>query len=102
LLRAHESASDLVQSTFLELLKKLDGFDYRGEAPFRGWLYDAVLRTLRDKERSLRALRRDARRDIGLPTDTAAQELAACYTTATSGCARSRRHSTSCPMTPAR
>jgi hypothetical protein len=35
----------------LELLHKLDGFEYRGEAPFRAWLYNSVLNILRDKER---------------------------------------------------
>lgn len=78
LLRAHESGSDLVQSACLELLQKLEGFEYRGEAPFRAWLYQGVLNTLRDKERALKAQKRDARREVEIPT-TSAGGLAACY-----------------------
>jgi RNA polymerase sigma-70 factor (ECF subfamily) len=84
LLRAHESGSDLVQSACLDLLRKRDGFEWRGEAAFRAWLYDAVLKTLRDKERALRAQRRDARREVTLPEGSRAEELAACYSQALS------------------
>jgi RNA polymerase sigma-70 factor (ECF subfamily) len=66
LLRARESAEDLVQSTCAEFLLGLDGFDYRGEEAFRGWLYTAVLNTLRQHERSLRAQKRDARREVAV------------------------------------
>ena len=78
LLRAHESGSDLVQSACLELLQKLGGLDFRGEAPFRAWLYQGVLNVLRDKERALRAQKRDARREVEIPT-TSAGGLAVCY-----------------------
>jgi RNA polymerase sigma-70 factor (ECF subfamily) len=79
LLRAHESGSDLVQSACLELLQKLDAFEFRGEAPFRAWLYQGVLNTLRDKERALKAQKRDARREVGLPDTSSQGDLAACY-----------------------
>ncbi|MFY9344842.1 MAG: sigma-70 family RNA polymerase sigma factor [Planctomycetota bacterium] len=79
LLRAHESGSDLVQSACLELLHKLDAFEFRGEAAFRAWLYQGVLNTLRDKERALRAQKRDARREVGMPETTSHGDLVACY-----------------------
>ncbi len=79
LLRAHESGSDLVQSACLELLRKLDGFEYRGEAPFRAWLYNSVLNTLRDKERALKAQKRDARREVSMQESSSYGGLAACY-----------------------
>lgn len=79
LLRAHESGSDLVQAACLELLQKLDAFEFRGEVPFRAWLYQGVLNTLRDKERALKAQKRDARREVGLPDTSSQGDLAACY-----------------------
>jgi RNA polymerase sigma factor (sigma-70 family) len=77
LLRAHESESDLVQSACRDVLAKAEGFEYRGEAAFRAWLYTAVLHKLRTKERGLRAQKRDARRRAQ-PGD-AGDPLAACY-----------------------
>lgn len=84
LLRAHESGSDLVQSACLELLQRLDAFEFRGEAPFRAWLYQGVLNTLRDKERALKAQKRDARREVAMPDTSSQGDLAACYSSALS------------------
>jgi DNA-directed RNA polymerase specialized sigma24 family protein len=77
LLRAHESESDLVQSACRDVLAKAEGFEYRGEAAFRAWLYTAVLHKLRTKERGLRAQKRDARRRAQPGDD--GDPLAACY-----------------------
>lgn len=68
LLRARESAGDLVQSACCDLLAALDDFEYRGEAAFRGWLYTAVFNKLREHERGLRAGKRDARRELAMPS----------------------------------
>lgn len=78
-LRARESGSDLVQSTMRQLLQGLDGFEYRGEAAFRSWLYTAVLHNLQKRERDLRAQKRDVRRQVPLPDGSSAPSLAQCY-----------------------
>jgi len=75
LLRAHESAEDLVQSACRELLGKLDDFHWRGEEAFRAWLYTGVLHKLQHRERDLRRDKRDARR--AAPDGDA--KLAECY-----------------------
>jgi len=81
LLRAHESAEDLVQSACRELLGKLDGFEYQGEEAFRAWLFTGVLHKLRHRERDLRAQKRDARREA---READAASLAECYASALS------------------
>lgn len=57
-LRAFESESDLVQSVCADLLTDLAQIEYRGEAPFRQWLYTAVLNKIRNKQRHYRAQKR--------------------------------------------
>lgn len=66
-LMAQESGSDLAQSVCREVLERLrDGrFDYRGEAPFKQWLYQAALLKLRDRRDFHGAARRDAGRRVG-------------------------------------
>lgn len=64
LLRAKESAGDLVQSACCEILTALDDFEYRGEDAFRGWLYTAVWHKVLNKERAAREQKRDARREV--------------------------------------
>lgn len=66
LLRARESAEDLVQSACRQVLGKLADFEYRGEEAFRGWLFTAVLHVLRHHERDLRREKRDARREAAV------------------------------------
>ena len=75
-LLAQESGSDLAQSVCREVLERLrDGrFDYRGEAAFKQWLYQAALLKLRDRRDFHRAERRDAARRVG---ESAAGEIAA-------------------------
>lgn len=60
-LRARESDSDVVQSVCRELIEAKDGFRYRGETAFRGWLFTAALNKVREKVRH----HRQARRAIG-------------------------------------
>ena len=63
-LRARESEMDVVQSVCRELLVHLDDFEYRGEAPFRKWLYVAALNKLRQKDRYYRAQKREHEREL--------------------------------------
>lgn len=80
LLRARESASDIVQSTCEDVLRELADFDWRGEEAFRGWLYTVVWNKLRNRERDVRAGRRDARREAPLDESEAVdRQLADCY-----------------------
>ena len=62
-LRAHESQSDLVQSTCREVLGSLAGLTYEGADAFHGWLYTVVLNKLREKARYHRADRRNPDRE---------------------------------------
>ncbi len=57
-LRARESESDVVQSVCLEVLRRGERFEFRGEAAFRSWLYHAVLLKVRDHERHWKAAKR--------------------------------------------
>jgi RNA polymerase sigma factor (sigma-70 family) len=57
-LRARESESDVVQSVCLEVLRRGERLEFRGEAAFRSWLYHAVLLKVRDHERHWRAQKR--------------------------------------------
>lgn len=61
-LRAHESSSDLVQSVCREILRDLDGFEYRGEPAFREWLFARARHKLLRRARDLHAMRRDPNR----------------------------------------
>lgn len=58
-----ESCEDLCQSVCREVLEHLDGFEYRGEAEFRHWLFTTVRSKLIDRLRYWRAGRRDYARE---------------------------------------
>ena len=60
-LLAVESGSDVVQSVCREVLEGFGEFEYRGEAAFRTWLYQAALRKLVDHQRHHQAQKRDLR-----------------------------------------
>ena len=69
-LRVHYDSTDIAQSVVIELLRHLDGFDDRGEAAFRHWLYTVAENKIRHKLRRLR----DAtgrRREVGISDDVA-------------------------------
>lgn len=76
--RARESCSDLVQSVCREVLGDLDGFEYRGEAAFKAWLYQAALHKVIDRNRHWHQQRRDVAREVDL-TDGPDAALAAAY-----------------------
>ena len=61
--RARESCSDLVQSVCREVLGDLDGFEYRGEAAFKAWLYKAALHKVIDRNRHWHQPKRDVGRE---------------------------------------
>lgn len=62
-LRERESVSDIVQSVCCEILARPERLEYRGEGPFRNWLYGAVLNKIRDHERFFQRDKRDVRRE---------------------------------------
>lgn len=75
--RKKESAHDLVQSVCREVLEDLSGFEYRGEAAFRHWLFTKARRKILDKNRFYRRECRDAAREAGRPTGGADSDDAA-------------------------
>lgn len=66
-LRGLLTAPDLVQSVCREVLEDLDGFEFRGEAPFRHWLFVRAENKLREKHRFHRAGKRDQQKAVALP-----------------------------------
>jgi RNA polymerase sigma factor (sigma-70 family) len=74
LLRARETPEDLMQSVAREVLDDLEGFEWRGEAAFRHWLYVKAQRKLIDRARFVAAERR--RPDKEQPLDPVASGAA--------------------------
>lgn len=68
LVAGKESSSDLVQSVCREALEGLreERLEYRGDAEFKQWLYQAALLKLMKRRRHYSADRRDAGRELGL------------------------------------
>ena len=62
-LRSKETPDDLVQSVCREALGDLSGFEWRGEAAFRHWLYVKAQRKLVDKARYVDADKRTPDRE---------------------------------------
>ncbi|MBI3819745.1 MAG: sigma-70 family RNA polymerase sigma factor [Planctomycetes bacterium] len=71
LLKARESASDLVQSVCREVLQHMDRYQYRGEAQFRHWLYTTAMRKIVNRYEYYRAEKRDAGREVAPHPDDA-------------------------------
>src|SRR5262249_2787788 len=69
LLRERESCSDLVQSVCRRVLGDIAGFDYRGEAAFRSWLFQKAHGKILDRRRYWLAQRRDAKREERQPAE---------------------------------
>lgn len=67
LVDAKESSSDLAQSVCREVLERWAGerLEYRGEAEFRQWVFNAALFKLRARRRFYLAAKRDAGRERG-------------------------------------
>lgn len=63
-LRAQLGHSDLVQSVCREVLQGAERFEFQGDAAFRGWLFTTALRKIVEKDRRLRAARRDVEREV--------------------------------------
>lgn len=82
-LREQESCSDLVQSACRAALEGLSGFEYRGEAAFRHWLYCAAERKILDRVRYHGRARRDSKRKraLGQPASAGDSSLLECYAT---------------------
>jgi RNA polymerase sigma-70 factor (ECF subfamily) len=74
LLQAKESSADLVQSVCREVLEQLrdERFEYRGEAEFKQWLYQAAQFKLENRARYWHAQKRDARRERA-PVDSSSR-----------------------------
>ena len=78
-LREHESCSDLAQSVCREVLADLSAFEYRGEAAFRRWLFEAAVRKLKDRARYWGRGKRDAWQVEPMISDTNDSEVLSCY-----------------------
>ncbi|MFO0985459.1 MAG: sigma-70 family RNA polymerase sigma factor [Planctomycetota bacterium] len=83
LLRARESASDLVQSVCREVIEHLDRFQYRSEAGFKYWLYTEALRKIANRREYHEAAKRDVRKEHRPDQGAADQDLLASYQTLT-------------------
>ena len=66
-LRQRTSPPDLVQSVCREVLEDLGDFEFRGEAPFRQWLYTRAENKLREKHRYHHAGKRSSAREVAAP-----------------------------------
>lgn len=69
-LRQKLTAPDLVQSVCREVLEDLSDFEFRGEGPFRHWLFVRAENKLREKYRFHRAAKRDQGREFSLPENS--------------------------------
>ena len=64
-----ESEEDLVQSVCRECLLQLDGFEYRGIAAFKSWLFQRTLHKIYDRAKFYGRERRDTGKEQAMPTD---------------------------------
>lgn len=80
-LRSRETPEDLVQSVAREALGELSGFEWRGEAAFRHWLFTRAQHKLQDRIKFLAAQKRDPVREAVAPRDSEAGDLLDCYAT---------------------
>jgi RNA polymerase sigma-70 factor (ECF subfamily) len=71
-LRGLMTAPDLVQSVCREVLEDLGDFEFRGEAPFRHWLFVRAENKLREKHRYHHAEKRDRQKELAMPDATTA------------------------------
>jgi RNA polymerase sigma-70 factor, ECF subfamily len=71
-LRGMMTAPDVVQSVCREVLEDLGEFEFRGEAPFRHWLFVRAENKLREKHRYHHAGKRDQKKAMPMPEGTTA------------------------------
>ncbi len=57
--RRWETVSDLAQSVCGELIRSVDGVEYRGDAAFKQWLFTMARRKIVEKQRYWKADKRD-------------------------------------------
>jgi RNA polymerase sigma-70 factor (ECF subfamily) len=79
---ARESAADIAQSVFREVLQDASNVELKGEGAFRNWLYMQATRKVLDRAKFHGRDRRDVAREVGIPeAGPAADALLACYAT---------------------
>jgi RNA polymerase sigma-70 factor (ECF subfamily) len=66
IVRQHESCSDIVQSVCREVLQATGRFEYRGDGPFRSWLFRTALNKILERTRALTQQKRDVRRETAV------------------------------------
>lgn len=77
---ARESAHDIAQSVFREVLEEADRIELVGEKAFRNWLYMQATRKVLDRVKFHQRERRDIEREVAIPdAGPAADALLACY-----------------------
>jgi len=77
---ARESAVDIAQSVFREVLQDVDHIELQGEAAFRNWLFMQATRKVLDRAKFMHRERRDVSREVEMPEPgPAADALLACY-----------------------
>jgi len=67
-LRSRETSQDLAQSVCREALRDLGGFEYRGEASFRRWLFHRAENKIKDRVRFWQREKRSTAREEALPS----------------------------------
>lgn len=79
---ARESAIDIAQSVFREVLEDADRIELQGEGAFRNWLFMQASRKVLDRAKFWHRERRDVGREVDIPeAGPAADALLACYAT---------------------
>ena len=81
LVTTKESVSDIAQSVCREVLADIDGFDFRGEEAFRGYLFRHAMHKILNRQRFYRQARRDAAREQAFGSEIAVRELVSHYAT---------------------
>ena len=66
LILERETVADVVQVVCCEVLKKLDRFQFGGEAAFKHWLYATALRQVRNRAKYWRREKRAAARELSI------------------------------------
>lgn len=76
-----ETPDDLAQSVCREVLERMgnEKIEYRGDAQFRQWLYQAALHKLQNRHRFYRAERRDAGREAAPGGDASGSQWDALF-----------------------
>lgn len=77
---ARESAVDIAQSVFREVLQDVDNIELKGEGAFRNWLFMQATRKVLDRAKFHGRDRRAAAKEVPIPeVGPAADALLACY-----------------------